>query len=204
MLFAYARVSTVDQDTKLQLDAFNRLGVDRIFEDQASGVARRPALECALYSLRKGDVLIVYKVDRLARSLSDLLRVVDRIAAAGASFKSITEPLDTSTPVGRMMLQLLGTFAEFERSVIRERCMAGRAAAVRRGVKFGRPAKVDVSALPELVSAGLNAGQIADIFNCDRSSVAHWLRRAGLNPSSQRAQSLSLVEAKRVAVTKSA
>lgn len=182
MLFGYARVSTVDQDTALQVAALDAAGVGRLFQEKASGVLHRPALERLLYTLRAGDVVVVYKVDRLARSLSDLLRILARIEQAGAVFKSLTEPIDTGSAVGRLMLQLLGSFAEFERSVIRERCMAGRRAAVGRGVRFGRPRKVDVSALAGLVADGLTAGQIAERFSCDRSSVAHWLGQLGLNP----------------------
>lgn len=177
MLVGYARVSTVDQDTALQVAALRTAGVSRIFEEKVSGVAVRPSLQRALYSLRAGDTFLVYKVDRVARSLADLLRVVDRVSAAGASFRSLTEPIDTSTPVGRMMLQLLGSFAEFERSVIRERCAAGRVAARARGVQMGRPRKVDLDALPGLVLAGLSASEIARAMDCDRSSVAHWIRR---------------------------
>lgn len=180
MLVGYARVSTLDQDTALQVAALNASGVSRIFEEKVSGVAARPSLERALYTLRSGDVFVVYKVDRVARSLADLIRVVDRVAAAGASIRSLTEPIDTSTPVGLAFLHILGTFAQLERSMIRERCAAGRAAALARGVRIGRPRKVDVSRLPALVAAGLNAAQIATIFNCDRSSVAHWLSRCGL------------------------
>lgn len=166
----------------MQVVALRAAGVSRIFEESASGVANRLVLERALYCLRPGDVLVVYKVDRVARSLADLLRVIDRVAACGAAFRSLTEPIDTSTPVGVMLLQLLGAFAQFERSVIRERCAAGRSAALGRGVRFGRPRKVDVSALPGLVASGLNARQIAEVFNCERSSVSHWLKHEGLNP----------------------
>lgn len=177
MLVGYARVSTVDQDTALQVAALRTAGVARLFEEKAGGVSVRPSLQRALYSLRAGDALVVYKVDRVARSLADLLRVVDRVTASGASFRSLTEPIDTSTPIGRMMLQLLGSFAEFERSVIRERCAAGRVAARARGVRMGRPRKVDLDVLPGLVRAGLSAREIAGAMGCDRSSVAHWVRR---------------------------
>ena len=182
MIIGYARVSSVDQDTSLQIHALNKACADRLFQEKASGVVSRLALERALYTLRSGDEFVVYKVDRVARSLSDLLRVIDRIGHAGATFRSLTEPIDTRTPLGRMMLQLLGSFAEFERSVIRERCAAGRIAAAARGVRWGRPRKVDVSALPGLVAAGYRAGQIAHMMGCDRSTVAHWLRRQSLNP----------------------
>lgn len=180
MLVGYARVSTVDQDTALQIDAFARASVSRVHQEKLSAVGARPELARLLYTLRRGDTLVVYKVDRLARSLSDLLRLLARLESLGVSFRSLTEPIDTATPVGRMMLQILGSFAEFERSMIRERCAAGRAAARARGVHMGRPRKVDLSRLPALVAEGKNARQIATIFNCDRSSVAHWLSRCGL------------------------
>jgi DNA invertase Pin-like site-specific DNA recombinase len=181
VLFGYARVSTVDQDTALQVLALRSAGVARVFQESASGVCSRPELERLLYCLRRGDVLCVYKVDRVARSLADLLRVIDRVSSVGASFRSVTEPIDTSTPVGVMLLQLLGAFAQFERSVIRERCAAGRAAALARGVVLGRPRKIDLDALPALVSAGLSAREIAARFGCDRSSVAHAARSIGLH-----------------------
>ena len=182
MLFGYARVSTHDQDTSTQVAALEAAGVARIYEEKASGVLRRGMLEALLYSIRAGDVIVVYKVDRFARSLSDLLRILARIEAAGATFRSLTEPIDTASPVGRLMLQLLGSFAEFERSVIWERTQAGRLAALGRGVRFGRPRKIDVAALPGLRAQGLNARQIAELFDVDTSSVTTWLLKLGLNP----------------------
>lgn len=182
MWFGYARVSTEDQDTGLQQDAFARAGVERVFEEKRSGVRDRPLLACLLYLLRPGDQLVVYKVDRLARSLLDLLRIVARVEACGATLRSLTEPIDTSTPVGRLMLQILAGFAEFERAVTLERAAAGRHAARARGVRFGRPRKIDVDALPGLRAEGLNARQIAERFDCDTSSVTTWLLKLGINP----------------------
>ncbi|MCH8180597.1 MAG: recombinase family protein [Proteobacteria bacterium] len=182
MLVGYARVSTHDQDTATQVDALRVAGVHRVFEEQASGVHKRPTLEALLYSVRRGDVVVVYKVDRFARSLADLLRILARIEALGASFRSLTEPIDTGTPVGRLMVQLLGSFAEFERSVIWERCSAGRQLAASRGVRFGRPRKIPVELLPMHRAQGLNARQIAEIYGVDTSSVTTWLCRLGLNP----------------------
>lgn len=176
MFFGYARVSTDDQETALQRDALHRAGVHRVFEEKRSGAAARPRLEALLYCLRPGDVVIVYKVDRLARSLVDLLRILARIEQAGASFRSLTEPLDTGSPVGRMLLQLLGCFAEFERAVIRERCQAGREAARRRGVRFGRPAKFSRAQLLELVDSGESQSAIARRFGVHPSSVNKALR----------------------------
>lgn len=182
MLFGYARVSTYDQDTAMQVAALNAAGVGRIYREKASGVRKRPVLEALLYSLRRGDVVVVYKIDRFARSLADLLRIIQRLDALGASFRSLTEPIDTSTSIGRLMLQLLGSFAEFERSVIWERTLAGRKAALSRGVRFGRPRKIDVDALPGLTAQGFNARQIAEMMSVDRSSVTTWLAKLGINP----------------------
>ena len=139
MLIGYARVSSTEQETTLQRDALKRAKVRRVIEEKRSSLVVRPALEALLDELQPGDVVVVFKVDRFARSLADLLRILDRIERAGASFKSLTEPIDTGTPAGRMMMHLLGAFAEFERSMIRERSMAGQFAAAERGVRIGRP-----------------------------------------------------------------
>lgn len=177
MVVGYARVSSVDQDTSLQIAAFQRAGITRIYQEKRSGVGSRPELVRVFYMLRRGDVLTVYKVDRLARSLSDLLSILSRLEALGVGFRSLTEPIDTSSPVGRMMLQILGAFAEFERSMIRERCAAGRASALARGVRIGRPPKICDAMLVRLVGDGLSSRQIALHFSCDGSSVRHAIRR---------------------------
>ena len=139
MLIGCARVSSTEQETTLQRNALRRAEVRRLVEEKRSSLAVRPALEALLDGLAPGDVVVVYKVDRFARSLADLLRILDRIEGAGASFRSLTEPIDTASPAGRMMMHLLGAFAEFERSMIRERSMAGQLAAVARGARIGRP-----------------------------------------------------------------
>lgn len=154
MLVGYARVSTVQQDTALQRAAFARAGVRRVIEEKRSGGGARPLLEGLLNKLKPGDVVVVYKIDRLARSLVDLLRILQRITDAGAEFRSLTEPLETATPVGRMMLQLLGAFAEFERALIRERCCAGLYAAMARGVVVGRRPRVERADVVELRGGG--------------------------------------------------
>ena len=152
MLVGYARVSTTDQETDLQRDALNAAGVTRIFQEKRSSLCRRPVLECLLYTLRAGDVLVVYKIDRLARSLPDLLRILERLKTQGASFRSLTEPIDTTSPVGLLILQMLGAVAQFERSLIRERAMAGQVAAYRRGVRIGRPRSLDADQQAEVYS----------------------------------------------------
>lgn len=138
-LIGYARVSTKDQETNLQLDALARAGVEVVLQEKSSSVGTRPVLQKLLASLQPGDVLVVYKMDRIARSLKDLLSIMDRVAVAGASIRSLTEPLDTGSPIGMFMVQVLGAVAQLERSITRERTVAGQVAAIKRGVQFGRP-----------------------------------------------------------------
>lgn len=142
-LVGYARVSTLDQDTALQLDALKAAGVRRVYQEKGSGVGPRPELQRALSRLRGGDTLVVWKLDRIARSLSDLLGIVERVKRSRACIRSLTEPIDTSNPIGEFTLQVLGAVAQLERSMIRERVIAGQLAAMRRGVVIGgRPRKL--------------------------------------------------------------
>lgn len=178
MLIGYARVSTVDQETGLQLKALNEAGTVRIFEERISAVSRRPQLERMLYCLRKGDVLVVYKVDRLARSLADLLRILERVERCGATFRSLTEPIETATPIGRFMLQVLGSFAEFERSLIRERCAAGiKAARTVRGMKWGRPRILDWNEALAAYKAGNRYDEIAARYGVHEDTVRQAVKR---------------------------
>lgn len=137
MLIGYARVSSREQETYLQLDALRAAGVIEIHQEKTSSVGQRPELQKVLASLCAGDVLVVYKMDRIARSLKDLLGILDRVAASGASIRSLTEPLDTTGPIGMFMVQVLGAVAQLERSMIRERAIAGQVAARMRGVTWG-------------------------------------------------------------------
>jgi DNA invertase Pin-like site-specific DNA recombinase len=124
----YARVSTLDQDPGLQLDALARAGCAPIYEERVSGVStKRPVRNQALAQLQAGDRLTVWKLDRLGRSLSELLAIVEDLTARGVQFRSLTQPIDTADPTGRLQLQLLAAFAEFEREMIRERVRAGKA-----------------------------------------------------------------------------
>lgn len=136
----YARVSTRDQNPDLQLDALRQAGCERIFEEKASGAQRdRPELTAALDYIRPGDTLVVWKLDRLARSLKQLLETVEDLDARGIGFRSLTEAIDTTTPGGRLVFHLFAALAEFERSLIRERIAAGLEAAQARGRFAGRP-----------------------------------------------------------------
>lgn len=171
MLLGYARVSTKAQDTAAQRSALKRAGVRHIVEERRSGVATRPELDKLLANLKPGHCLVVYKIDRLARSLADLLRILERVELAGASFRSLTEPIDTSSPVGVMVVQMLGAIAQLERSMILERCAAGRVEAMARGVRFGRRPRVSSGDVLRLMSQGLRPREVAERLGCDRSTV---------------------------------
>lgn len=176
MRYGYGRVSTVLQDTALQEDAFKRAGVRKVVTEKWSSVGARPQLQALLVQLRPGDELIVYKLDRMGRSLQDLLLILDRILASGAAFRSLTEPIDTRTPAGKLMYSILGAVAEFERSMIRERSIAGQLAAYRRGVPLGRRR---VSRPPEVVeemraiyaSGEFTYPDIGALFGCHGSTA---------------------------------
>lgn len=139
MIYGYARVSTSEQETNLQLDALNRAGAQHIQQEKTSSVGKRPELRKLMAILTKDDQLVVYKLDRLARSLKDLLGIIEQLETIGCGFRSLTEPIDTTNPAGRLMLNILGSVAEFERSLIRERTVAGQVAAIKRGAVIGRP-----------------------------------------------------------------
>jgi DNA invertase Pin-like site-specific DNA recombinase len=140
MLIGYARVSTQDQNPQLQSDALEQAGCERTFTDKASGaIAERTALREALAFARSGDTIVVWKLDRLARSLKQLISTVEELENRGVGFRSITEAIDTTTSGGRLVFHIFGALAEFERSIIRERTKAGIEAAAQRGRKGGRP-----------------------------------------------------------------
>lgn len=168
MLVGYARVSTADQDCALQLDALASAGVRRIYSESGSGVGARPALRQALDALVAGDVLVVWKLDRVARSLADLLRILDRLKDCGASIRSLTEPIDTSSPIGEFTFQILGAVAQLERSMIRERVMAGQAAARARGKRWGParalPADVESALVSRYLGGGVTQREVAAEF----------------------------------------
>jgi DNA invertase Pin-like site-specific DNA recombinase len=140
MLIGYARVSTTEQSLDLQLDALKKAGCERVFSDVMSGSKdRRPELDKCLRLLRPGDVLMVWKLDRLGRSMRHLVNVIGDLEARDIGFKALTGDIDTTTPTGRLLLGILASLAEFERSLIVERVRAGMAAAKARGVHCGRP-----------------------------------------------------------------
>jgi DNA invertase Pin-like site-specific DNA recombinase len=149
MLLGYARVSTDDQETHLQIDALERAGCVRLFEEKASGAkADRPELRRLLETAREGDVVIVWKLDRLGRSLLQLIETVNQLHACGVQLKSLNENLiDTTTPSGKFLFGIFGLMAEFERDMLRQRTNAGLAAARKRGRVGGRPKSIDAAEL---------------------------------------------------------
>lgn len=144
MLIGYARVSTVDQNLDLQRDALTQAGCERLFEEKKSGKAgtRRPEFEAALAFLRPKDVLVVWKLDRLGRSLVEMMRTIDTLRRDDVHFQSLTEKFDSSTAHGRFALQMHGAMAEYFLDLNRERTMEGLKAAIARGRKGGRPKKL--------------------------------------------------------------
>ncbi len=165
-LFGYARVSTDDQNLGPQLDALRVAGCQEVFEEFASGANRaRPQLAAALSRVRRGDTLVVARIDRLARSLSHLLTVVEGLRAKGAHFRSLADPIDTAGPSGVLVLQMLGAVAEFERSLIRERTKAGLQAAKARGRVGGNPGlRARDPAVLRKLAASRRASRLADLL----------------------------------------
>lgn len=183
MIFGYARVSTLDQSTKTQLAAFEKHGITNIFEEKMSAVKTRPVLENLISKvLQPGDTLVVYKIDRLARSMSHFVRIFEQLRAKNVGFRSLTESIETETPQGRMFLQLLGVFAEFERELIRERCLAGQKAARARGQTWGpKPSFTPGEArhLAMLWREGwADQAQLALMFDCHVSTLRDTIHRA--------------------------
>src|ERR1700730_14066165 len=184
MQIGYARVSTDDQDTAVQVAALKTAGCERIYREKASGGRwDRPELHCLLEQLRKGDVLVVWRLDRLSRSLRDVLTIMERIQEAEAGFRSLTEAIDTTTAPGRMMMQMVGAFAEFERAILRERTLAGLDAARKRGRIGGRRPKLRPHQQEEIVGMVSNgtktAAGAARLFNVHPATVSRLLAKAG-------------------------
>ena len=181
-LIGYARVSTTDQDLALQLDALQSAGVDRIFEDRASGAkADRPGLAEALAYLRDGDVLVIWKLDRLGRSMAHLIDTVTGLEKRGAGLRSLTEQIDTTTPGGKLMFHIFGALAQFERDLIRERTRAGLTAAAARGRKGGRRAVVTPDKLKKaqlLMTQGLRVREAAERVGVGKTALYEALSQA--------------------------
>ena len=177
MKIGYARASTDDQTPALQLAALKKAGCKTVFKDGglSGATTKRPALLRCLKKLEPDDALIVWKLDRLGRSLRDLITMLDELKQRGVKFRSLTEHIDTDTPTGRAMWQMIGLLAELERSHISERTRAGVKAAQRRGVKFGRKRKLTPQQLDHaraLIEKGEHDRQgIAELFKVSRTTL---------------------------------
>jgi DNA invertase Pin-like site-specific DNA recombinase len=181
--YGYARVSTDDQTTDLQIDALKKSGCKSIFKDQGISGAhmKRPDLQKCLKALQEGDTLVVWKLDRLGRSLRDLIGMLDDLRGRGVRFQSLTESIDTETPTGRAMWQMLGILAELERNMIAERTKAGAKAARERGVKFGRKPKLSPAQIKharKMIEGGEPVPQVARLLGVERTTIYRALQRA--------------------------
>lgn len=183
MIFGYARVSKGDdQSDALQRRALEGAGIDRLFADQASGGRYdRAQLQAMLEQLRPGDTVVVWKLDRLSRSLKDLLLIMERINKAGAAFKSLTEAIDTATPAGEMLMGILGTFAQFERAMIRERTLAGLSAARAEGRIGGGQKKLTAAQEQDIIdnvtSGRKTQADMARLYNVDAATISRLMKR---------------------------
>ena len=175
MLIGYARTSTLDQVAgyDAQRKELTALGCEKVFAEQVSSVAQRPKLDAALEMLRAGDTLVVTKLDRLARSMRDLMNIVSTIAERGASLRIVAMNLDTGTPTGRLMLNMLGSVAQFEREMMLERQREGIAKAKSEGAYKGRKptAMAKASEVKALAAKGMGATEIAKALQIGRASV---------------------------------
>lgn len=183
MIIGYARVSTQDQNPQLQLDALSGTSCEQVFHETATGTQReRPELVACLRTLRKGDTLVVWKLDRLARSVKDLVEIVHDLNQRGIGFKSLTESIDTTSSGGRLVFHIFGALAEFEHSLIRERTIAGLAAARARGRKGGRKpvlSQADVrKAVAMLADPNITKTEVAKHFGVSRVTLNAALTRS--------------------------
>lgn len=176
MILGYARVSTDDQNLNAQLDALKGAGAEGVFSDKLSGSSRkRPELERMLEQLREDDVVVVTKYDRLARSLKDLIDIVQEIRERGAGFRSLAEDIDTTTPAGRLVFHVFGSIAEFERERISERTREGLEAARKRGRVGGRPPALSSDQRVEVIRMHQDEGrrltEIAELFRVSVKTI---------------------------------
>jgi DNA invertase Pin-like site-specific DNA recombinase len=197
MKIGYARVSTKDQDLSLQIDALEDAGCTRIYQEQITGSTKdRPELQKMLEQLRDGDIIIIWKLDRLARSLKDLVGLVNEIQEKGAGLNSLHDHIDTTTPHGKFTFHLFAALAEFERDIIRERTNAGLAAARARGRKGGRPKGLSKKAQHTAIIAerlyeegDLTVKEICEQLSISKMTLYNYLRYRGVEIGASRKKS---------------
>ena len=185
MLIGYARVSTQDQNLKLQLEALQRAGCEKIFEDKVSGAkADRPGLAQAIESLRPGDTLVVWKLDRLGRSVKQLINWITDLQSRNIQFKSLTDSIDTGTPSGRFFFNIMASLAEMEKELIVERTRAGLETARQLGRKGGRRPKMTESKLASartLLNNGMPPKDVAKNLGVSVPTLYRWLPASEIN-----------------------
>jgi DNA invertase Pin-like site-specific DNA recombinase len=181
MLIGYARVSTKNQSLDLQLEALKKHACERIFSEKVSGTAtERPELGKCLDYLRQGDTLVVWKLDRLGRSLREIVKTVTVLAQREVIIQSITENIDTSSPTGKMIFHIFALIAEYERDLIKERVQAAREAAQTKGASFGRPRKLgleDLQEIKRLKDSGFSISKIAVLKKVSRATLYRFLHK---------------------------
>lgn len=186
MIIGYARVSTEDQSSQLQKDALTQAGCERIYEDIVSGArVKKPGLDQTLEVLREGDTLVVWKLDRLGRSVKQLITFVERLEDQGIQFKSITDSIDTGTPAGRFFFHVMASLAQMERELIVERTKAGLEAARKLGRRGGRKRKMTDSKLEsakKLLESGIPPKDVAKDLGISIPTLYRWLPASKLKP----------------------
>lgn len=187
MRIGYARVSTREQHLDMQLTALKDAGCERIFQEQVSGVGERTELQTAMQYLRDGDCLVVYKLDRLGRSMKDLLAIIEQLQTKNISLVSLRDNIDTGSTTGKLVMHIFAALAEFERDLIRERTGEGRAAAKKKGVRFGRPKQKQndkAVACANLYRSGMTVAQIQEQLSIkSKSTVYRFLRMNNIEPN---------------------
>jgi DNA invertase Pin-like site-specific DNA recombinase len=176
LIIGYARVSTTEQDTALQLDNLRQAGCEKIYQESISGISKiRPELNKCLDTLRAGDTLVVWRLDRLGRSLKDLVSIITDLELRNVGFRSVTEAIDTTTPGGKLVFHIFAALAEFERTLIQDRTKAGLAAARARGRKGGRPPKLNQNQIKKakamLLDPQMTKAEVARHFEVSRTTL---------------------------------
>ena len=185
MLIGYARVSTTDQNLDLQIDALRKAGCEKLYDDKISGTRdNRPGLTLALEVLRKGDTLVVWKLDRLGRTVKGLVELINQLRKREIHFKSITDNIDTSTPSGRFFFHIMASFAQMERELLSDRTTAGLAAARARGRIGGRKRKMTdskIASAKKLLSSGVPPKDVAMDLGISIPTLYRWIPAASLD-----------------------
>lgn len=182
MIIGYARVSSRDQNLRMQLDALHAAGCEKIYEEKASGAARsRPELDKMLDNLRSGDILVVWKLDRLGRTARQLIELLDHFHAQGIEFRSLTDNIDTSTPAGKLIYHVMAAVAEMERGLIQERTRAGLDAARAQGLVGGRKRAIDDKKLAKarlLLEGGTPPKEVAETLRVSVATLYRYIPNA--------------------------